>query len=152
MEPSAPITPLVTSSPVGFQDYAVGPQPSLTQPASVETLPDIDTTYVWGLNFSLVDMHDVIERADQIIASRHCKYFITANLNYLMLSAQHTDLAKVNAAADLMIADGYPIVMRSWCNLVRLPERVAGSDMIVELARLSARKAIASTSWAVHQV
>ncbi len=86
----------------------------------------------------MVDMSEVVDRADQIIAARQCKYFITANLNYLMLSAHHPDLAQVNAQADLIIADGFPIVLRSWFQSKRLPGRVAGSDMIVQLARLSA--------------
>lgn len=103
-----------------------------------DSLPEVATTKVWGLDFAVFDMVDVIDRADRIIAAGLCKYFITANLNYLMLSSQHADLASVNAQADLTIADGYPIVLRSWFNRTRLPGRVAGSDMIVELAKLSA--------------
>lgn len=103
-----------------------------------DSLPEVATTKVWGLDFAVFYMVDVIDRADRIIAAGLCKYFITANLNYLMLSSQHADLASVNAQADLTIADGYPIVLRSWFNRTRLPGRVAGSDMIVELAKLSA--------------
>ncbi len=114
-----------------------------TETSSTETssgceLSPVATTHVWGLDFAIVDMADVIERADRIVAARQSKYFITANLNYAMLSSQHRDLARVNDAADLIIADGFPIVLRSCCNVTRLPGRVAGSDMIVELARLSA--------------
>ena len=108
--------------------------------ADANELSDVETTAVWGIHFALVNMDDVIQRADEIIAARHCKYFITANLNYLMLTAAHADLRRVNDEADLMIADGNPIVMRSMFNVNRLPERVAGSDMIVELARLSAER------------
>ncbi|MCC6509435.1 MAG: WecB/TagA/CpsF family glycosyltransferase [Pirellulaceae bacterium] len=85
-------------------------------------------------------MQDVIERADKIIAARECRYFITANLNYLMLSSQHLDLGQINTDADLNIADGFPIVWRSRLTFRRLPGRVAGSDLILELARLSAER------------
>ncbi len=109
------------------------------QPQAV-TLPDVETTHVWGADFAVVTMADVIERANQIISARIPSYFITANLNYLMLTAEQPDLAKVNAQADMIIADGNPIVWRSTLTLQRLPERVAGSDMIVELAQLSAAR------------
>lgn len=104
------------------------------------TLPALETTHVWGLDFARLDMQGVIERADQIVAARSCRYFITANLNYLMLSDQVPELAAVNHAADAIIADGYPIVLRSRMMREPLPCRVAGSDMIVELARLSAER------------
>jgi N-acetylglucosaminyldiphosphoundecaprenol N-acetyl-beta-D-mannosaminyltransferase len=97
-----------------------------------------ETTPVWGLDFARLDMEQVIERADQIIASRKCRYFISANLNYLMLSHQLPELATVNQAADAIIADGNPVVIRSRFDRQPLPCRVAGADMIVELARLSA--------------
>lgn len=101
-------------------------------------LEPLETTHVWGLDFARVDMAQIIERADQIIASRGGRYFITANLNYLMLSNQQPELAAVNRTADAIIADGYPIVIRSQAQRGPLPCRVAGADMIVELAKLSA--------------
>lgn len=123
-------------------EFSVGIVPAHVPVAPLKdcTLPSLAKTPVWGLDFALVTMQDVIDRADRIVALRLCQYFITANLNYLMLSSKHADLARVNADADLMIADGFPVVMRSWFNQTRLPGRVAGSDMIIELARLSAEK------------
>ena len=103
-------------------------------------LTPLPTTHVWGLDFAQVDMTAIIRRADEIIASRGCHYFITANLNYLMLSHQQSDLAAVNQAADAIIADGNPIVIRSRAESEPLPCRVAGADMIVELARLSSER------------
>lgn len=156
MNASTPIAPLNDDSLVpgnqglNASQFSVGILPTATaqdsrDPAALLTpsdrsLPTAPTTRVWGLDFATVDMSDVVKRADRIISSRLCEYFITANLNYLMLSSQHADLASVNAGADLMIADGFPIVLRSWFNRTRLPGRVAGSDIILELARLSAEK------------
>jgi N-acetylglucosaminyldiphosphoundecaprenol N-acetyl-beta-D-mannosaminyltransferase len=121
------------------------PLPSLSElpvinTAAPETLEAVDCTRVWGIDFARVDMQQVIDRADRIISTRSCRYFITANLNYLMLTAQLPELSAVNAGSDLNIADGYPIVLRSRLTASPLPCRVAGSDMIVELARLSASR------------
>jgi N-acetylglucosaminyldiphosphoundecaprenol N-acetyl-beta-D-mannosaminyltransferase len=149
MNPStpSPLIPSQTLADVGaglnspFIVGAAPPTPATEQPADGSaSLPAVPTTHVWGIDFALVNMADVIQRADRLISSRQCEYFITANLNYLMLTSQHPDLAQVNAQADLMIADGFPIVWRSRWQSTRLPGRVAGSDMIVELARLSAEK------------
>ena len=147
MKPSTPIAPIHHDLMAGNHglmaaEFSVGilPESPAANNESSSRLPTVATARVWGLDFAMVEMADVIDRADRIIATRKCEYFITANLNYLMLTAQHTDLAQVNAGADLTIADGFPIVLRSWFNRIRLPGRVAGSDMIVELARLSADK------------
>ncbi len=97
-------------------------------------------TSVWGTKFARVDMRQTLDLADKAIASRRPEYFVTANLNYLMLSERHPRLQEINDRALAVIADGHPIVKRSRLTGSPLPERVAGSDMIVELARLSAEK------------
>jgi N-acetylglucosaminyldiphosphoundecaprenol N-acetyl-beta-D-mannosaminyltransferase len=113
---------------------------TLAQGAAPVSLPQLETTHVWGLDFARLDMQGVIERADQIIAARSCRYFITANLNYLMLSEQQPELAAINRGADAIIADGHPIVLRSRMTQAPLPCRVAGSDLIIELAGLAAER------------
>lgn len=106
-------------------------------PRRVDQLP---TTNVWGLPFAHATMNDAIELADQIVQNRRSEYFITANLNYLMLTGELPELAEVNQHCHCILADGNPIVWRSRLDSEPLPCRVAGSDMIVELARLSAEK------------
>lgn len=131
--------PLAIVAPPLFSDAGPEkPAPEHAVLASAPPLPPVKTTRVWGLDFACVDMAQIIDRADRIIASRSCRYFITANLNYLMLSYQQPQLAVVNHAADAIIADGNPVVIRSRWENQPLPCRVAGADMIVELARLAA--------------
>jgi N-acetylglucosaminyldiphosphoundecaprenol N-acetyl-beta-D-mannosaminyltransferase len=97
-------------------------------------------TRIWGVDFDRLTMLEAIDLADQVIQQRHPEYFITANLNYLMLTEQHPELLDVNDRCKCMLADGNPIVRRSQWTDNPLPCRVAGADMIVELARLSAEK------------
>jgi N-acetylglucosaminyldiphosphoundecaprenol N-acetyl-beta-D-mannosaminyltransferase len=85
-------------------------------------------------------MNDAILLVDQIVQNRGPEYMITANLNYLMLVEEHPELMSVNQRCCCILADGNPIVWRSRCESNPLPCRVAGSDMIIELARLSADK------------
>ena len=119
----------------------VVPQPTHSPavvPPEQPRVPRPETTEVWGANFAILDMEGAIDLANRIVQAKRPEYFVTANLNYMMLTDQHPRLTEVNAHAAAVIADGHPIVRRSRRNQRPLPCRVAGSDMIVELARLSA--------------
>jgi len=112
---------------------------------SVKSLPaqrylEPETTAVWDTPFALLDMPATVSLADDIIRARKPEYFVTANLNYLMLIERYPQLAEVNRRAAAVLADGNPIVMRSRFGVSPLPCRVAGSDLILELAKLSGER------------
>jgi N-acetylglucosaminyldiphosphoundecaprenol N-acetyl-beta-D-mannosaminyltransferase len=112
--------------------FEVVPHPEVAAPVARP-----ETIEVWGTPFSRLDMRQAIELADRVIQAGHPEYFITANLNYLMLTDHHPRLAEVNEHCLCMLADGAPIVARSRLANRSLPSRVAGADMIIELARLA---------------
>ncbi len=117
--------------------------PPVERPAPPESPQPVarpEVVAVWGTSFSRMTMQQTVAFADQIICRGVPEYFITANLNYLMLTEQVPSLHPVNERAAAMLADGNPIVRRSRFTDTPLPERVAGADLIVELARLSAEK------------
>ena len=70
----------------------------------------VDKCNVWGTDFARLDMQQTLDLAEQIIVRGHPEYFVTANLNYLMLTEQFPRLAEVNARSAAVIADGQPIV------------------------------------------
>ena len=92
---------------------------------------------VWALGLPLapLTMAGTIEAVNALIARRAPSFFITANLNYAMLTDQSPELRDVNRQAAFIVADGMPLV---WAG--RLPERVAGSDLLFELAGNAARE------------
>ncbi len=117
----SPASPLPTDSFVG---------PRFVRPRTVE---------VWDLPFAAVTMEETLDAIAGMIADQLPRMVITANLNYAMLSSQHADLAAINRQAALVLADGQPIVWRSRCgNAARLPERVAGSQLIYRLGERAA--------------
>jgi N-acetylglucosaminyldiphosphoundecaprenol N-acetyl-beta-D-mannosaminyltransferase len=98
-----------------------------------------ETTEVWGVRYDRVRMMDAVVAIGQMIKDRIPRYVITANLNYAMLVEQDASLEAVNNDAAMILADGQPIVWRSRLGSAgRLPERVAGSELIYHLAERAA--------------
>jgi N-acetylglucosaminyldiphosphoundecaprenol N-acetyl-beta-D-mannosaminyltransferase len=71
-----------------------------------------------------------LDRVEALIKAGVPAYFITANLHYAMLTARDRRLAEVNEKAAFLLADGMPLVWASRWRPRRLPERVAGSDLV----------------------
>jgi N-acetylglucosaminyldiphosphoundecaprenol N-acetyl-beta-D-mannosaminyltransferase len=114
------------------------PVPAVPHPPERQVYPE--TAHVWGTPFSVIDMQGTLNLADDIVRARKPEYFVTANLNYLMLIETCPLLAEINRRAAAVLADGHPIVLRSRFGITPLPCRVAGSDLILELAKLSAER------------
>lgn len=99
-----------------------------------------DRVLIWGVPFSCLTLGGTLRHVDQLIASRRPGYFITANLNYNMLTDRHADLAAINENASFIACDGMPMVWYSRLMKRPLPERVAGSELIYALTNWAAVK------------
>jgi N-acetylglucosaminyldiphosphoundecaprenol N-acetyl-beta-D-mannosaminyltransferase len=60
-------------------------------------------------------------------------FVVTPNLDHLRQVAQRPELAAIFERADLVVADGMPLVWASRLQATPLPERVAGSDLVWSL-------------------
>jgi N-acetylglucosaminyldiphosphoundecaprenol N-acetyl-beta-D-mannosaminyltransferase len=74
-----------------------------------------------------------------LIEAARPSYFITANVHYAMLTSERSELRAINDRAAFLLADGAPLVWASRRGGTRLPERVAGSDLVYDLAEQAAR-------------
>ncbi len=99
---------------------------------------DIPRCKVWGVPFDCVTLPESIEVIESLIERGKPSYVITANLNYVMLHHEDPTMHAITEEADLILADGQPIVWRSQLDDQNLPERVAGSDMIFDIAERAA--------------
>ena len=81
-----------------------------------------DTVWVWGLPLAPLTTAQVIDRVDELIASRVPAFFITANLNYAMLTDADPRLQRVNERAAFVLADGMPLVWASRFGRRPLPD------------------------------
>lgn len=108
-------------------------------------LPPIERRSIWDVPFDCLTLDESIDRIEALINRGVPSYVITANLNYVMLHHQLPDIPEITASAALILADGQPIVWRSKLGSSRLPERVAGSEMIHHLARRAGHR-----KWGVY--
>ena len=104
------------------------------------SIPAIDTVNVWGVPFARLTFGQTIRRIDDLIRRGIPSFFITANLNYNMLTQRDPELRSLNERADFIIADGMPMVWRSRLNQFPLPERVAGSELIYAISQWASQK------------
>jgi len=109
---------------------------------AVEVAPVSISNSIWALGLPLVPLttRQAVQAVDGLVQARKPSYFITANLNYSMLTHRHEDLREINRQAAFILADGMPLVWTARWWGTPLPERVAGSDLIFELCRLAAER------------
>ncbi len=110
------------------------------QPVGVPSLPPLERGEIWGVPFDAVTLDEAVDRIELLIQRQRPSYVITANLNYVMLHHQCDDVRTITADAEMILADGQPIVWRSKIGPAKLPQRVAGSEMIYDLAERASQK------------
>jgi N-acetylglucosaminyldiphosphoundecaprenol N-acetyl-beta-D-mannosaminyltransferase len=58
-----------------------------------------------------------------------CRYVVTPNVDHIVLLQHHTGLQAAYEDADLILADGAPVVWASHLLGRKLPDRIPGSDL-----------------------
>ena len=98
---------------------------------------DLVTSAVDGVDFDALDETQAIERIVGELKAGRGGFVITPNVDILrqLRRPEHCDLAQ---AADLVLADGMPVVWASRLLRRPLPARVAGSSLIFTLSRAAA--------------
>ena len=99
-----------------------------------------ESTRVWGIDYHAVDMEQALDYLEQVIKARRPSFAVTSNLNYAMLCEKNPRLAAFTQNSALTLCDGMPILWRSKLNQAKLPDRVAGSDLIYRLTERCANK------------
>lgn len=66
-----------------------------------------------------------------------CRIVVTPNVDHVVMLRESARLRDVYAHADLILADGWPVVAASRLLGQPLPERVAGSDLVPSLFELA---------------
>ena len=67
---------------------------------------------------------------------------ITANLDHLRRQRRDAAFREMLGEAELVVADGMPLIWASRLAGTPLPERVAGSSMVIPLAQKAAKRGL----------
>ncbi len=108
-------------------------------PVGLDEVDSIKPVQVWGVPLMPYTFAQALDQFDRLIQSGQPHYVITANVHYAMLTEKH-NLEALNQGAAFILADGMPLVWASRWRQRRLPERVAGSDLIWALCTRAAER------------
>src|SRR4051812_20280910 len=99
----------------------------------------MERVWIGGIPFDNVSMEGTVARILEMTRQPgHSGYVCTGNLDHLALLHRDGEFRDIYRKADLVLADGMPVVWLSRLKPgVPLRERVAGSDLFWELARES---------------
>lgn len=95
---------------------------------------DPRTLVLFGIPFHDVDMRETLARIENLIARRRPSYLVTANLDFAAQASEDVELQRIMVEAELVLCDGTPLVWASKLAGQPLRERVAGSDLVPQLA------------------
>jgi N-acetylglucosaminyldiphosphoundecaprenol N-acetyl-beta-D-mannosaminyltransferase len=98
------------------------------------------TVVILGIPFNDVSFAEAVEWTRQRVVSGRPAYIATANMDFIMQAWRDPELQRILLEADLVVADGIPIVWLSRLMGPGLKGRVTGSDLVPRLAELAARE------------
>ena len=92
--------------------------------------------HLFGYDVDVVSMDDAVARVLSLAATPrngHVPFVVTPNVHHTVTFQSHDGLKAAYADASLVLADGAPLVWVSRLLRQRLPERVAGSELVPAL-------------------
>lgn len=97
----------------------------------------ITRTNLFGISIDVLNMNDAVRQLQQWIAEKdsaqRCRFVVTPNVDHAVLFQENGNLRDAYDNADMVLADGHPIVWASRLIGHRLPERVPGSELVPRL-------------------
>jgi N-acetylglucosaminyldiphosphoundecaprenol N-acetyl-beta-D-mannosaminyltransferase len=97
-----------------------------------------DTLCIGGLAIARLDTAQVVDRVFADIADGRGGWLVTANIDFVQRAIRDPAMGDLYRKADLVIADGRPLLWAARATGRPLPERVAGSDLVWLLAERAA--------------
>lgn len=90
---------------------------------------------LFGISIHAVRMGQAIAHLRHRIGESRfdCRYVVTPNVDHAVLLQSNSELREAYGQADLVLADGFPLVWASRWLGRPLPERVPGSDLVPQL-------------------
>lgn len=113
-------------------------------PSAVDALlappPDLPTIDMMGVELHAVTQQQAVEHILSELDAGRGGMLVTPNLDHLYRCVNDLSFAALVGEADLVVADGMPLVWAARVQGTPLPARVAGSDLIWSLSEAAARR------------
>lgn len=97
---------------------------------------------LFGVPLHNLTFKSTLDRIDALVAAEHSRLVATANLDFHRVAAEDPEMQRILFDADIMMADGFPMVKLSGLFGPKLQERVTGSDITPMLAEHAAEKGL----------
>jgi N-acetylglucosaminyldiphosphoundecaprenol N-acetyl-beta-D-mannosaminyltransferase len=91
-----------------------------------------------GMDLACVKASDLVDDIFLALSQGKGGWLITANLDFLHRCSKDAQARALYAEADLRVADGMPLVWAARFQGDNVPERVAGSSLVLQLAQRAA--------------
>lgn len=108
--------------------------------ASPPQPPERERVSLLGTRIDRVELPALAQWIEAFLASGAPHQVITANLDFIAIARRRPNFARIIDEADLVICDGKPLQWASALRGERLPARVTGMHLVMETARLSAKR------------
>jgi N-acetylglucosaminyldiphosphoundecaprenol N-acetyl-beta-D-mannosaminyltransferase len=95
---------------------------------------------VLGIEFVNKSFDQVVEILLAGINSNRKSFIVTANPEIVMYADEHSDYKNIIQSADMVVPDGYGIILASKILSTPIMERVAGYDLMIRLLELGNEK------------
>jgi len=93
-----------------------------------------------GMSLACTDRTGLLDHIFGRLDRRIGGWLVTANLDFLRRHAHDAQMRDLYAVADVRVADGMPLLWAARIQGDRIPERLAGSDLIWLIAERAARE------------
>lgn len=104
---------------------------------TIQRIPQLSKPRVdlFGVTIDALQMNEAVQQIFAWIDEpfKFCRYVVTPNVDHIVLLQDNESLQSAYKDADLVLADGFPVILASRLIGKPLPERVTGSDLVPAL-------------------
>lgn len=87
-----------------------------------------------------ITMEEAIKEIEHLILGKNPSYVVTPNVDHIVKLERDEEFKEVYKHADLILADGMPLIWISRMKLTPIKEKVSGSDLFPKVCKLAAKK------------
>jgi len=101
--------------------------PPTQSPLDVNFLPVVQLE---GLSLAAVRESELVDHVFSSLNRNRGGMLVTANLDFLARAHEDLECRRLYGDADVVVADGMPLVWAAWLQGTPIPQRIAGADQI----------------------